>query len=112
MKFLRIPVVVLIVIILISCADYDPQKDQKIGEGIIVAISAYKSDHNVYPATLDNLLPKYIETIPLTSSGDKFHYFLSPGDGGYSLCFSTSSKKRSGCCYLSRFDLWDCTEGD
>ena len=112
MKFLRISVVVLIIFVLISCSDYDPQKDQKISESIIAAITAYKNDHNAYPTTLDNLIPKYIETIPLTSSRDKFRYFLSPGDGGYGLCFNTSSKKRAGCCYLSRFNLWDCTEGD
>jgi len=112
MKFFRISVIVLTIIILISCTDYDSRRDQEIGNSIISAITAYRNDHKALPSTLNDLIPKYISEIPSTSSGGEFRYILSPVDGGYNLCFSGPRTKHSGCCYLPRFNLWDCTEGD
>lgn len=52
------------------------QESIRIGATIVAGIEAYYSDHHRYPGTLDELVPRYLPTIPPATAGDgKWKYF-------------------------------------
>ena len=51
------------------------------GERIVRACESFYSDHGRYPKTLNELVPRYLPSIPRAGAGD-FYYYNSQDSGG------------------------------
>ncbi len=83
------------------------------GNEIVKAIESYHTAMGVYPTTLNDLMPVYMKTIPLTSTGQPYFYRLfdptSPmASEVYWLEFRAVDQDHVLCTYLRRIDYWDC----
>ena len=83
------------------------------GNEIVLAIEHYYLDHGYYPAALDDLLPAYLSSIPITSMGQTYFYRFFDGAHpmaaeGYWLSFRVSEQENLTCTYLRRLEYWDC----
>ena len=47
--------------------------------GLDLAIQAYQTDHNAYPQTLDDLHPKYLDTVEKRFGGQEILYIPATG---------------------------------
>jgi hypothetical protein len=77
---------------------------------IIVAIQRYYQNNNTYPSSLNDLVPCYINKVPITITGRPFNYMLSEPNI-YILIFSLSTSTdnaTSYCAYLRKQDTWEC----
>ena len=111
MKFLYL---ILLSLIIASCSTkvvFDPKADIETGDKIVQAINEFEKDKGHLPSELSQIVPKYLPQIPQTTSGGKFFYHLSDLEGGFTLCFSDSHINR-GCCFLPKYQLWDCSPGE
>jgi hypothetical protein len=83
----------------------------EIGNTILSAIDSYYQDVGQYPASLDDLTPKYLSEIPTTITNQEFDYYLvSPEVENlfiYRLSFTVSLKVNTGCSYFSPGG-WEC----
>ena len=63
------------------------------GNKIVRAIDLYKEKNNVYPASLEDLVPNYLNKIPKTNIGLfdhlKFNYIVVDPSSGYTLSYPT-----------------------
>lgn len=83
------------------------------GNGIVKAIEAYHAAMGVYPPGLQDLVPAYLDAIPLTSTGQPYIYRLfestSPmASEVYWLEFRAVDQAHVVCTYMRRIDYWDC----
>ncbi len=49
--------------------------------GIQLALETYFNQNHQYPVSLDDLVPKYIPSIPIPPMGDKYNYFPMSNSG-------------------------------
>jgi hypothetical protein len=84
--------------------------EEERANSIVQAITQYKEDYNQYPEQLAVLMPDYLSSIPKTMVGKDYTYIVSEVDG-YLLCFD-APKSQANCCYLPRFEKWDCSFGE
>jgi hypothetical protein len=109
-KKLSIMICLFIVFIsLAGCSDPKSSPEEilansKNAEIILVALSEYHEEYRSFPESLQDLIPRYIQSIPETQQGRVYEYYLSEIDG-YILCFDQ-------CCYLYEDQLWDCSPGE
>jgi len=108
-----LPTETLDVISSVTLAD-DPKTDehlreiregQRLGELIIDAIEKHYLDKGIYPDELPNLVPTYLQEIPLTETGESFRYRQSPDI--YVVGFDLVTKKGAYCAYIKRLDIWE-----
>lgn len=83
------------------------------GNQIIKAIETYYAEKGAYPASLDDLNPRYLAEIPLTVNGRPYFYRLFEATGPmapeiYWLAFRAETRSNVTCTYLRRLDYWDC----
>ncbi len=82
------------------------------GNEIVSAIEKHYRDTNRYPDKLDELVPIYMNKIPLTLTGQEYEYkFLGPDSvwgQPYILLFRVQTKKNTNCSYVQRFVEWEC----
>jgi hypothetical protein len=58
------------------------------GNALIAAIDAYKRDHNRYPDTLDDLVPRYVSKIEQpTAGGERWDYYSEYSGSTFTLAF-------------------------
>jgi len=58
---------------------YDPALDAVRMETINKAVASYARDNNAYPNTLNDMVPKYLAEVPVTSTNKPFEYYPSTG---------------------------------
>ncbi len=83
------------------------------GNQIVKAIEAYHNAQGIYPLTLDDLVPTYLDKLPKTLTGQDFYYRLFDNGGPlasevYWLAFKAVRQEHVTCTYLRRLDYWDC----
>ena len=75
------------------------------GDLVVQAIELYQNENDEYPQQLDDLVPKYIGTLPLPTAGAcKWEYSRSTEPRGYWLRFTT--KDRYPMCRLEENGEW------
>lgn len=95
------------------------QVDQEIKSGIergnriVKAVETYHNATGQYPSTLNDLVPKYLSDIPITTTGQAFFYRLfdpnSPlAQEVYWVSFRAINQDHVACTYYRRLDYWDC----
>jgi hypothetical protein len=95
------------------------QIDQEIKSGIergnriVKAIESYHNAKSQYPSTLNDLVPKYLADIPITSTGQAFFYRLFDQSNPlapevYWVSFRAINQDHVACTYYRRLDYWDC----
>lgn len=82
------------------------------GNLIVNALDAYYKEHGNYPLSLGELVPAYINEIPVVITGQEYEYVLLEPDNvwgePYLLTFYPRTKKNVGCSYMQRLNDWDC----
>ncbi len=83
------------------------------GNQIVKAIEAYHSAMGNYPSAITDLMPVYMKSIPLTTTGQSYFYRLfdpaSPiASEVYWLEFRAVDQDHVVCTYMRRIDYWDC----
>jgi hypothetical protein len=58
---------------------YDPALDAVRMETLNKAVASYARDNNAYPNTLNDMVPKYLAEVPVTSTNKPFEYYPSTG---------------------------------
>ena len=113
---LKLGFLILISLILSSCQPSRSEiiesnfRNQQQAQPIIDAINQYAQDYAAFPEGLPELIPVYIQEVPLTEDDMSFEYFTSEFDG-FVLCFGLSRPFPEGCCYLQEHQIWDCSPG-
>ncbi len=84
-----------------------------LGNQVVKAIEAYHSAMGKYPSSLTDLMPVYMKTIPITTTGQSYYYRLfdpaSPiASEVYWLEFRAIDQDHVVCTYMRRIDFWDC----
>ncbi|MBI5650570.1 MAG: hypothetical protein HZC40_09025 [Chloroflexi bacterium] len=102
------------VLLVSGCADTSREIErvnQQRAQPIIEALDKYMQDRGVAPPKLGVLVPEYLPKLPMSLENAEFEY--STVVDIYTLCFGerTWNGKSYGCCYLRRFEEWDCTRG-
>ena len=84
---------------------------EKLGDSIIQKIEAFYSEHGKYPDSLEDLIPKYLDEVPVTINGDPFRYQLNQVNI-YILSFKVVRHDLpTSCGYLRNIETWDCSHG-
>jgi hypothetical protein len=87
---------------------WESHKDEciSIGNIIVEALDKYYVDNGVYPKTLDELVPNYLEKVPNHLVGNKQWYYHYRGDDEtvFELLFSPNHIHRYPCCFYSSDD--------
>ena len=89
----------------------EASKGIETGDEIVDAIENYHKDKGQYPKSLDDLIPEYLEKIPVTVTGEEYKYgvFEVEGFGPYSLHFSIAGDGwMGGCVYSTKYSAWEC----
>ena len=60
-------------------SSYDPALDAVRMETINKAVASYARDNNAYPNTLNDMVPKYLAEVPVSSTNAPFEYYPSTG---------------------------------
>ncbi len=84
---------------------------QQKAEIVIRAVEQYKLDYGKYPNRLEDIVPYYLEQVPITVTGYLIDYYV---DGDYYFVHFQLSKRgnlEAGCAYIRRLELWDCSYG-
>ena len=84
----------------------------EIGNKIIYSLGNFYREYGYYPENLSELVPAYIEKIPLTTTGSGFYYVKYSDDlnfGPYILSFTCESVPFVGCTYHAKLSNWECT---
>ncbi len=69
------------------------------GETLVSAIKAYRAENKTYPASLEVLVPKYIDRIPVAAYG-RYYYHLNPAkDGPFFFFVTIPPFGRRGFCF-------------
>jgi hypothetical protein len=83
------------------------------GTQIVQAIEAYIQERGFYPASLENLVPDYLPSIPVTGAGQPFYYRVFERTTVmsveiYWVAFRVTAQDNLTCTYYRRLDHWDC----
>ena len=78
----------------------------KLSEPVIAALEQYKADHGTYPKTLEELVPDYLSTVPVSTDGVDFSY-SSTGES-CSLSFHYTGPGMNSCTYKPETKDWRC----
>jgi len=54
--------------------DAEVQATIRVGDTIVAALKNYKENNQVYPESLDDLVPKYLASVPLAARGEEWGY--------------------------------------
>lgn len=75
---------------------------------VVQAIENYKKDQTKYPSKLDELVPKYLATIPTTAGGRKYEYIGTSPDNRYNIRISSKNggSYSGSCSYSEVEDEW------
>ena len=89
--------------------DRQIRKTCRIGERVLVpALFAYHEKQGVYPATLDDLTPTYLNQIPRPTTGDGKWLYSRLENGEYEFGFKDANDERHpSAFYSSGRDEWD-----
>jgi len=79
------------------------------GNLILSAIENFYQDNKHYPDQLEDLVPFYLEEIPITDTGQPFIYRQTPDI--YVLLFHLTTKNGVSCAYTKRLSDWECSQG-
>ena len=90
---LSLSLLFLALLILAGCEDgWTPSEqtaDQASGDQLVSAIERYAEDHGDVPASLNELVPKYVPAIePPTVRNGQWEYRKKPYKGGFEISFS------------------------
>jgi hypothetical protein len=98
-------------ILLASCQSIDDtvSNNQKRADPVIIALEAYNRAYRVFPNDVYELVPKFINEIPKTTTGDDFFYSTNSVDG-YVISFI--ARPGFGCGYTYQSQEWECGYGD
>jgi hypothetical protein len=69
---------------------------QKRAERIITALESYKEDNSVYPATLEALVPRYLDRIEPPLIGDRWEYSAPSAGSEFILGFQGDENEPCG----------------
>jgi hypothetical protein len=77
---------------------------------IIEALEKYRFEKGRYPSSLSDLLPVYLQSIPSTTTNQKFQYFIYK-NGTYELTFHLACRTdlNTNCTYTKQDNFWDCS---
>jgi hypothetical protein len=78
------------------------EESKRIGDTIIVQIERYSADHGMYPNSLDDLVPEYLERITPPVAGLKrweYTRLTSEGAPEYELAFPSNRDRYPICFY-------------
>jgi hypothetical protein len=96
----------LIIVLLASYSEKGSiHENEKIGEQIINALYTYKQAHGVFPNTLNDLVPDYLDEIPKTKGGHDFSYGIDPY-GDFGLVFKVDARHYCG---TDNHNSWECS---
>ena len=84
-------------------------KNQERAKPIIDALLEYERIHGTFPTRMQGLVPRFIDSIPLTISGEDYFYSTNSVDG---FVLSFTVKPRFGCGYTYQAKEWECGYGD
>jgi hypothetical protein len=131
MKTLKTIFILLLILLLTGCAsnkisqtsfptvfplsaEEECDKGIEVGKQLVVAFEQYHLDHGEYPIKIDQLVPKYIEFIPKTITGQEYSYKRneisnqSEKELPYNLCFIVINTVNTICCNSVYYDGWEC----
>ena len=96
-----------------SQVDQEMKSGIERGNRIVKAIETYHNATGQYPSTLNDMVPKYLSDIPITTTGQAFFYRLfdpnSPlAQEVYWVSFRAINQDHVACTYYRRLDYWDC----
>ena len=100
-----------------GCTNASRVEELKINQAqaqpIIEAIDKYIHDYGRAPERLGVLVPNYLFELPVSTRNAKFEYHNRFDIDIYMLCFVQRDwrGRNFGCCYLKRFEDWDCSAG-
>jgi hypothetical protein len=95
-----------------SCSEpQEPTRENReIGQTIIDALAAYRTDNGHVPDELAKLVPDYLPEAPRTLRGREFRYIIDKKNSDhYYLGFFLDEREVGGCSYIDEFSFWDCT---
>jgi hypothetical protein len=78
------------------------------GNEIVVAIEKYYKGTNQYPDNLGELVPVYLNEIPLTITGEQFEYRLVEPQFYYLSFLLRRQAERFACTYMGDLRTWEC----
>ena len=85
--------------------DKNIDKSIKTGVLLISKLDEFHDRHGKFPGQLSDLIPDYIDTLPLPSAGEKeWHYYTHSNGDGFSLKFAMppeSALPGYPCCFYS-----------
>ncbi|GAP06336.1 hypothetical protein ATHL_01190 [Anaerolinea thermolimosa] len=119
-RLLRIVMFLVLLLNLLGCTrneGFSAQEEitdgQTKGEQVVQALEKYHVDKGRYPEYLQDLIPNYLEEVPMTLAKKEFKYEGSQSDTFY-LSFPVTKKKDVGsgtiCTYIKRLEGWDCSQ--
>ena len=91
--------------------DEESEKSKEIGNKIVVAIENYYQDFGNYPKSLEDLIPRYLDEIPQTTTGHGFAYQLY--ENNYYVLKFPFTRRNIACGYSNGPDTiggWECTQ--
>jgi len=75
-----------------------------IGDSVVLQLDRYRTDHGDFPRRLDELVPRYVGTLPDTATGVRWEY---ESDGrSFNLGFSVGEDHYPNGCILSDSRRW------
>jgi hypothetical protein len=100
---------------IVSCASRQEliETNQERANTIVRAIYKYEASKTTFPAKLNDLVPEFMESIPLTTSGADFFYSTDSVNGfNLSFDFRLGEREGFGCGYTDKTQSWECGYGD
>ncbi len=95
-----------------SCCTPDKCPDALEGfaiyQPVIKALEQYKSDHDIYPKLLEQLIPEYIQAIPLPKSENATGLEYTSDGSSFTLRFGYIHPGYNKCAYFSTEKKWSC----
>jgi hypothetical protein len=83
----------------------DGAANKRSGQTVVVALGAYMADHAAYAATLAELAPKYLVSIPALRGSASWSYQPKDGGANFDLAFVGKGSTWTGN-YSSRGRAW------
>jgi hypothetical protein len=97
----------------VSSLDQEIKTGIERGNRIVQAIEVYHTAKGEYPPSLNELMPVYLNDLPITSTGQAYFYRLfdtgSPlASDVYWVSFRAINQDHVACTYFRMLDYWDC----
>lgn len=84
------------------------QINQQQGQIIITAIEEFYTSEGSFPASLDDLIPEYLGSIPTTWDGQQYYYDVDEYYLYSLLFFFDGEDSDLYCSYLRSYEYWEC----